>query len=302
MKILMTGATGLVGTALGRAWREAGHDLVRLVRRREQADGVHAFYWNPEEGTIDTAVLAGVGAVVHLAGENVAARWTEERKRRIRESRVKGTQLLAEAVAAMEQPPAVFLCASAIGFYGERGDEVLDETAAPGEGFLPEVCRAWEAAADPVRARGIRTVHARISVVLAREGGALPAMLPPFRAGIAGRLGNGRQWMSWIHIDDLVRAFDCLLNDAAFEGAVNLAAPETVSNRDYTRELARAIRRPALLPVPGWVLQVLLGEMARGMILASTRVTPARLEAAGFDFRYPTIKSAFADLLGGGKV
>lgn len=291
--VVISAASGLAGTAICAELARRGVPIRRLVRRAADATRGEAA-WDPARGTLDPAALAGAQAVIHLSGEPIAAgRWTTEQKRRIRDSRVASTRLLAERLAGLPSAPPTLVCASAIGFYGARDDETLDEGSAPGTGFLADVCRDWEGAADPARDAGIRVVHLRIGMVLAREGGALVKMLTPFRLGLGGPLGNGRAWMSWIHLDDLVRAACFAIEDGTLSGPVNAVAPAPVTNADFTRALARALHRPALLPAPAFAIRALLGEMGQELLLASTRVLPRRLEAAGFRFAYPSIDKAF---------
>jgi uncharacterized protein (TIGR01777 family) len=288
----VSGASGLIGSALMAALESEGHNVRRLVRRQPSSSGGEIFF-DPIAGRIEADKLEGLDALVHLAGENVAAgRWNSARKGRIRDSRVLGTRLIAETLAAMNTPPRLLLNASAIGFYGDRGDDTLDESSAAGDGFLASVCREWERAAEPARQAGIRVVKLRIGVVLSREGGALQRMLPPFRFGLGGRLGDGRQYVSWIALGDVVRAILFILSHAALEGAVNGVAPSPVRNVEFTEILARILGRPALLPVPAALLRLALGEMAGGMILASSRVLPNKLLSAGFSFEYPDLESA----------
>jgi hypothetical protein len=253
--------------------------------------------WDPDTGAVEPG-LDGVDAVVHLAGESVAGgRWTEARKRRIRESRVRPTRLLCETLARQRTPPRVLVCASAIGYYGDRGDQVLREESAPGAGFLPEVCRKWEAAAEPAARRGIRVVHLRIGLVLSPKGGALAAMLPVFRLGLGGPVGAGAQWMSWIGIDDTLGAILHALMNEALAGPVNAVAPAPVTNREFAKTLARVLRRPAVLPFPAFAARLLLGQMADELLLASARVEPARLRATGYAFRDATLEGALRRLL-----
>lgn len=297
MRVLVSGSSGLIGSRVVTDLLAAGHEMHRLVRRPDATP--HEVSWDPLAGRIDAEVLEGFDAVVHLAGENIGGkRWTRERKERIRTSRVAGTRLLCEALAARQRPPRTLICASALGYYGDRGDEVLTEESPPGKGFLPEVCKEWEAAALPVRSRGTRIVWLRIGIVLAREGGALPRMLTPFRLGLGGRLGSGRQWMSWIAREDVVRIVRFVLQHDDLEGPVNAASPDPVTNAEFTKTLARVLRRPALLPVPAFVLRLLLGEMADELLLSSTRMTPARLTAAGFVFAHPRLEDALRRELG----
>lgn len=297
MKILVTGASGLVGRALVPFLGAAGHTVVRAVRGRA---GTGEVSWDPA-GRLDPAALAGVEAVVHLAGENIAgARWTPEVKERIRASRVDGTSVLARALAAMPRPPRVLVCASAVGIYGNRGDEPLTEDAAPGAGFLPDVCRAWEGAAEPARAAGVRVVHLRLGVVLAAQGGALARMLLPFRMGAGGVIGSGRQWMPWIAIDDVLGAVLHSIATESVSGAVNGTAPGAATNRDFTKALGRALGRPAILPMPAFAARLAFGEMADDLLLASAKVVPARLAASGYGFRHPEIEGALRHVLGRG--
>jgi len=289
MKVLLTGATGLVGTALTAGLKGEGHEVVSLRRPDD---------WNPEKGTINTDRLNGVDAVVHLAGENIASgRWTAARKQRILESRTRGTTLLAETLSRLPAPPRVFVSASAIGYYGNRGDAVLAEDSAAGSGFLSDVCRAWEAATAPAAASGIRTVQLRIGIVLTPQGGALAQMRLPFMLGGGGVLGNGSQYMSWITLDDLCRAIVHILDTPSLEGPVNAVAPGPVTNRAFTRALARALWRPAFLPLPAPAARLALGELADALLLASTRVVPSKLLQSGFAFQDGDLEITLARLL-----
>jgi uncharacterized protein (TIGR01777 family) len=291
-RVAVSGAGGLIGSALTRRLRARDCSVLRLVRRRAQEDG-GAVFWNPDTAEVDAGALEGVDAVVHLAGENLAGgRWTAARKRRIRDSRVNGTRLLAGSLAGLDRPPRVLVNASAIGFYGDRGDEVLDEDSAPGAGFLADLCREWEAATEPSREAGIRVVCLRIGVVLARNGGALARMLPAFRLGLGGPVGGGNQIMSWISLTDLTRAIVRLLEDDRFSGAVNGVAPLPVSNAELARALGRALGRPAVLPLPAFLIGLAFGEMGRETVLSSGRILPSRLDQAGFEFEHRDIDSA----------
>lgn len=299
MRILISGASGLIGGALTSRLRAQGVETATLVRRPPDPADRARIYWNPAEDILDPGALEGFDGVVHLAGENVSAgRWTPERKQRIVDSRVRGTALLSRALAVCTAPPKSFLCSSAIGYYGDRGEEVLDETAAPGQGFLAETCIAWEAAAQPTTQAGIRTVHLRTGVVVSGTGGVLARLLPPFRYGLGGPLGSGRAWMSWIALEDMVRVITYCLDNETLSGPVNAVAPHAVTNLEFTRTLARVLKRPALLPVPPFVLRLAFGEMAEELLLSSARVVPGRLEGAGFKWLYPEMEGALRSCLG----
>jgi len=293
MKVLVTGATGLVGAALVERLTSSGHRAVPL--HRGVARTASEATWNPATGQLNLPESGPFEAVVHLAGETIAQRWTAAAKRRIRASRVDATRRLSETLARLPSPPRVLLCASATGYYGDGGDELLDEGSRPGTGFLAEVCQEWEAAAGPARDRGIRVVHLRLGVVLARHGGALARMLPAFRCGLGGRLGSGRQYWSWIALEDAVNVAAWALQDDQMSGAVNTVAPEAATNAAFTAALARMLRRPALLPMPAWVVRCLFGEMGREALLSSARVRPARLLDAGFRFQFPKVDAVFQD-------
>jgi uncharacterized protein (TIGR01777 family) len=303
MKVLITGAGGLVGRRLVDRLLERGHEIVVLSRDPDDVlldlpvrCDVHG--WDPSSGSIDTTCFAGVDGVVHLAGANVGdARWTPERKSLILDSRVASSRLLVNTINDLpaDDSPSVFVAASAIGFYGDRGDEPLDEEAAPGQGFLPEVCLEWESESAGADAIGVRTVLLRTGIVLAREGGALAKMLLPFRLLAGGRLGSGRQWMSWIHIDDLVSLYVYALEEEKLEGPVNAVAPTPVTNRDFTKALAHALGRPALIPAPAFALRAALGERA-DLLLQSQRVHPVVARESGFEFDYQTLELALEDL------
>ncbi|MFQ5807717.1 MAG: TIGR01777 family oxidoreductase, partial [Phycisphaerae bacterium] len=266
--------------------------VAALVRRPPQA-GTDEICWNPAADEIDAPALEGVDAVVHLGGVNIAGgRWTAQRKAAIRDSRVASTRLLSQALAQLKKPPRTFLCASATGFYGDRGDDLLTEESPPGKGFLPDVCQAWEVAAAPARQAGLRVVNLRIGIVLSRNGGALKKMLPPFKMGLGGVVGSGRQYMSWITLDDLVRAIDFLLRAESVSGPVNAVTPNPVTNREFTRNLGRILRRPTIAPLPGFVVRALFGEMGQALLWEGNRVLPTRLEQARFSFLYPELESA----------
>jgi len=294
MRIAITGSTGLIGTAVSQRLAAAGHQIIRVVRR-PVAQGEDAIFWRPDRGEIDRSGLTGLDAVVHLAAENIASgRWTAARRKALCDSRVKGTRLLSEAIAGAANGPRILLSASAIGYYGDRGDETLDESCAPGSGFLADVCREWEAAARPAQEAGLRVVWMRFGVVLDAQGGALKKMLPIFRLGLGGCLGSGRQHVSWVSRDDAAGAVAHLLERGDLSGPFNVTAPNPVTNADFTRALARTLRRPALFSVPAFALRVALGPMADEVLLASVRAIPARLLQSGFEFRYPRIESALS--------
>jgi uncharacterized protein (TIGR01777 family) len=293
MRIAITGASGLIGSALGPALLERGHDVVRLVRRAPE--GANEIRWDPAAAELDVAALEGVGAIVHLAGENIGQRWTAERRREVLASRLDGTTLVAEAVAALDPRP-VLLCASAVGYYGQRGDTALTESAPHGEGFLADVVRAWESAAGPARDAGARVVQFRQAPILARRGGMLQRMLLPFRLGLGGRVGSGNQWWSWVAIDDIVAGYLFAL-DHPVEGVFNLAAPEPVRNRDFVRTLGRALHRPTVFPLPATAVKLVWGDMGEEFLLGGQRAVPERLLDAGFAFAYPTLDRALEHVL-----
>jgi uncharacterized protein len=296
MKVLVTGSSGLVGSALAPRLAAEAHQVTRLVRPKTRP-AAGQVVWDPDAGRLDPASIEGFDAVVHLAGENIASRrWSGEQKRRIRDSRVKSTRLLATTLKQLSQPPRVLVCASAVGYYGDRGDELLTEESAPGSGLLPQVCREWEDAAE-LAGPAIRVVKLRFGAVLSAAGGALGRMLPPFKAGLGGILGNGRQFMSWIAVDDAIGVIEHALVDESLCGPVNAVTPQPVTNRDFTKALGRALGRPTLFPVPSFVLRLAFGELAEALLLASARVVPARLQSSGYSFRYPDLPGALKHLL-----
>jgi len=291
MKILTAGSHGLVGTALIKALEPEGHEIFRLVRHYPGSPS--EIEWSPDRYSIALARLEGFDAVVNLAGESIAeGRWTEEKKRRIRESRVKGTKLLGDALANLTNPPKTFICASAIGYYGNRGDEILTETSAPGNDFLAEVCVEWEQATALATEKGIRVLNTRFGVILDANGGALAKMLPPFRMGIGGRIGSGKQWMSWIALDDVIGALKFGLANDSLRGPINFVAPNPVTNAEFTKTLGKILSRPTLFPIPAFGVRMVFGEMADALLLASQRVEPARLKAGGYEFQYSQLQVA----------
>jgi len=294
--VVVSGASGFLGSALVAALEADGARVLRLVRRPSTASNEIA--WDPDGGQIDAARLEGADAVVHLAGETIAgARWTAERKQRIRDSRVRGTGLLARTLAGLRTRPQVLVSGSAMGIYGDRGDDELTENDSPGRGFLAEVVVAWEAAADPARAAGIRVVHPRLGMVLHPDGGALEKMLPPFRLGLGGQLGNGRQWMSWISRDDAVGVIRAAIDTGSLAGPVNAGSPQPVRNAEFTSLLGAALHRPTLMAVPAFVLPLMFGELAKEGLLASQRMIPARLQAIGYRFNDPDLAPTLVKLL-----
>ena len=298
VQIALSGASGLVGTALIPMLAAKGHTVRRLVRGEpRQSEG--EIGWDPAGGRLHPSDLEQIDAIIHLAGESIASgRWTEEKRKRIRDSRVDSTRLLAETLARTDRGPKILLCASAVGYYGDRGNELLTEDAAPGQGFLADTCRQWEGAAEPARKTGIRVANLRFGVVLSPHGGALRQMLPLFRFGLGGRLGSGHQYWSWIGIDDCVAAIHHLLTRDDLAGPVNMTAPDPVTNRQFTAILAKVLRRPALLPAPTAALRLALGAMADELLLASARAVPDRLLKSGYEFRHADLELALRHLLG----
>ncbi len=295
MIIAITGSTGLIGSALVRSLVADGHAVRRLVRRPPR--GSDEVSWNPAGNTIDAKSLAGVDAVVNLAGENIAQRWTRDSMRAIRDSRVRATSLIATTMTSLSPRPRVLVSGSAVGYYGFRGDEILDETSSVGGDYLASVCEDWEAATAPAADAGIRVATSRTGIVLDPHGGALAKMLLPFRLGVGGRLGDGRHWMSWIALADMVRALRFLIETAAASGPFNLTAPNPVDNEEFTRELASVLHRPAIFPVPALALELLYGQMAKGAALASQRVLPRKLCENGFEFSLPDLRTALQTVL-----
>lgn len=302
LKVAITGATGMLGRNLAALLSTGGHEVLRLVRPQTQPlrfEIGRAVAWNPADGTLDAAALEGCDALVHLAGRNVAeGRWNEERKRAIRDSRVDVTRALVAGLARLDRPPPVVVSASAIGFYDPSPDGERDESTPVGSGFFPDLVRDWEAACDPLRERGVRVVHPRIGVVLTPEGGALERMLPPFKAGVGGQIGDGTQWLSWIAMDDVLGALLAALGDANLVGPVNLTGPDPATNHTFVRTLAHVLGRPAVVPVPSAGVKLLFGEMGATLLLGGARVLPRALEAAGYPFRFPTLEQALRHELG----
>lgn len=298
MRITVTGGSGLIGRRLVPRLESAGHQVQLLGRAPRTGTSASAQFtiWDPEKTAAPVSALEGADAVIHLAGEPVAQRWTPDVKRRIRASRVEGSERLVEGMAQCAKAPSVLVCASAVGYYGDRGEEELTEISRPGQGFLPEVCVAWESAVRKAEALGVRVVTIRIGVVLAAEGGALDKMLPAFKFGVGGKLGSGAQYMAWIHVDDLVSMFVWALENPKVSGPVNGVSPEPVTNAGFTHALGRALRRPAILPVPKLAVQLLFGEMSE-ILFNSQRAKPATALALGFEFRHPDVYGALKDVV-----
>jgi uncharacterized protein (TIGR01777 family) len=296
MKILVSGSHGLVGAALVESLAAAGHEVFRLVRYAPHSKT--EIEWSPDRYSIALARIEGFDAVVSLAGESIAeGRWTDEKKQRIRDSRVKGTKLLGDALANLTAPPKTFVCASAIGYYGNRGDEILNETSAPGSDFLSQVCVDWENATALATEKGIRVVNARFGIILDQNGGALKKMLPPFRMGVGGKIGNGKQWMSWIALADVIGALNFALVHEMLRGPANFVAPNPVTNAEFTKTLGKVLSRPTLFPIPAFGIRLLFGEMGETLLLGSLRVEPQQLKSTGYQFQYPQLEPALRDIL-----
>ena len=297
-RVLASGVSGPIGTALLPALRAAGAQITRLVRptsRRSSQDEA-TIAWDPEQ-PISASSVSGFDAVIHLAGDSIVGRWTPEKKKSIRDSRVTGTNNLAQALAQANLKPAVFVCSSAIGYYGNRGDEVLTEESQPGQGFLPDVCREWEQATRTAADAGIRTVQIRTGVVLSPKGGALAEMIIPFKIGVGGRIGSGKQWMSWIDVDDMVGGILHVLNTEGIRGPVNFVAPNPVTNREYTKTLASVLSRPAIFPLPALMVRLAFGEMGETVLLGSQRVQPSQLVSSGYSFHFKSLQPSLKNAL-----
>ncbi len=291
MKVLITGASGLIGMALQEVFKEKGYEML-LASRKEPKDATH-IQWDMETGFADAEKLEGIDAVVHLAGENVSGlRWTEDKKKAIRDSRVLGTRNIVDAISKLKKKPSVFISSSAIGFYGERGDEEVTESSAAGDTFLAVVCKEWEAESRRAEDAGIRTVLLRTGIVLSKDGGALGTMLLPFKLGVGGVVGSGKQWMSWISLDDHIAVINFAIENENLRGAVNSVSPNPVTNHDFTKTLGEVLYRPTFLPLPEFAVSMVFGEMGDALLLASTKVLPKRLEEVGFEFKYADLKAA----------
>ncbi len=299
MKVLVSGSSGMVGSALAGDLSARGDIVTRLLRSSPEGKRDGTAYWDPGTGTVHPEGLGGHDAVVHLAGENIAGgMWSPERKNRIRTSRIEGTRLLCKSLLRLERPPDTLVCASATGYYGDRGEEVLREESGPGDGFLAEVCRDWEEATGEASRNGVRVVNMRIGMVLSTEGGALAKMLPAFRTGAGGRVGSGRQYMSWISLPDLVGAIRHAIATDSLEGPVNAVSPRPVTNREFTKILGHVLGRPTVAFLPAFAARLLFGEMADELLLASQRVEPAKLASSGYRFLFPELEGALRSLLG----
>jgi uncharacterized protein (TIGR01777 family) len=296
MRILITGASGMIGRRLQDLLRSKGHEL--LLASRGDPKSSMEVKWTVENGFDELEKLEGLDAVIHLAGESISGfRWTDEKKKAIRDSRVHGTRSVVTAMAALHKKPPVFISGSATGFYGDRGDDVMDESSSPGDNFLAEVCKEWEAESLRAETLGIRTVLIRTGIVLTKEGGALGTMLTPFKLGVGGVVGSGKQWMSWISIDDEIGIINFVLENESVSGPVNAVAPSPVTNEEFTKALGEAIHRPTVLPLPAFGVKILFGEMGDELLLGSTRVVPKRLQELGYQFKYTHLKPAIADAL-----
>lgn len=296
MKILISGSHGFIGSAVHKSLSQQGHTLLRLIRLTQIAKSDEVF-WDPHNKFVEQMKLDGVEAVIHLAGENLFGRWNEKKKNAIRNSRVEGTAFLSEKLAEMKNKPRVLICASAIGYYGDRGEHDCIETSEPGTGFLSEVCKAWEEAAKPAAAAGIRVVNLRFGVVLGKEGGSLAKMMPAFKMGMGGPLGDGQQWVSWVSIGDVVKTVEFSLNHETLAGPVNVVSPHPVRNKEFAHTLGHALHRPEVVPIPKRMLKFMFGEMAEETVLASTKVLPHKLQLEEFQFSHPDLHTALEAIL-----
>lgn len=296
MKVAITGSSGTIGQALIQALQENGHTVVAIVRKKSQSS--HEITWDPAKGVLDPHSLEGTEAIINLAGENIASRWSEEKKKKIIDSRVNATKTLTEAILKMPHPPKVLINGSAIGYYGNRGNEQVDESSSKGTGFLSDVCQAWEAATEPAEKKGIRVAKIRTGIVLTPNGGALKAMLTPFKLCLGGVVADGNQYMSWISLDDEVAAILHILNTESLQGPIDLVAPNPVTNREFTLTLGKVLHRPTFLPMPAALARLAFGEMADEMLIGGVRVQSNKLKASGFQFKYPELEGCLNHLLG----
>lgn len=297
-RILVSGGSGLIGAALVPTLKASGAHITRLMRatKAQTAPDEESIPWDPEQ-PLAADILSGFDAVIHLAGESIVGRWSEDKKKQIRNSRVIGTRNVTQALAQAKDKPNIFICSSAIGYYGDRADELLNEESAPGAGFLPEVCREWEAATRPAVDAGIQTVQIRTGVVLSSKGGALAKMLTPFKMGVGGKVGSGTQWMSWIDVEDMVGAIHHILKSDLLRGPVNMVAPKPVTNEEFTKTLGSVLSRPTILPMPAFAVKLLFGEMGETVLLGSQRVEPSQLISSGYPFRFRTLRASLENIL-----
>ncbi|MDP3981731.1 MAG: TIGR01777 family oxidoreductase [Chlamydiota bacterium] len=296
MHILISGSSGLIGRALSRTLQQQDHSLYYLIRGKGTQS--HHIYWNPDTLEIDSQKIEGLDAIIHLGGENISGlRWTRQKKARIRNSRIHGTQFLSASILKLKNPPKIFLCASAIGYYGDRSDQILTEKDGPGIGFLAQVCQDWEKACDPLRQHGIRVANLRFGMVLSPQGGALPKMCLPFKDYLGGPIANGKQYMSWISIHDLCSAIQFILSDPNIRGPINCVSPNPVTNYVFTKTLGRVLDRPSFISLPAWLLKCMMGEMAQDLLLSSTRAVPQKLLDHGFTFQFPNLEEALSNIL-----
>lgn len=294
MKILISGASGFIGSALMKKLNP--HEVWKLVRKKNGLQK-NEIYWNPVKNEIESDKMEGFDAIIHLAGESIVGRWTEEKKKKIRESRIQGTTFLSNTLLKLKTPPPTFLCASAIGYYGNRGNETLDEASKAGKGFLAETCQEWEAASKALQDKDIRVIHYRIGIVLSTQGGALQKMLLPFKMGLGGKLGNGKQWMSWISLEDLLEGILFILQHKEIKGPINAVSPNPVRNEEFTKILGKTLRRPTLLTTPAFALKLTMGKMAEEVLLAGAKVLPSKLQKAHYNFKYPDLEIALKEII-----
>jgi len=295
MKIAITGATGLIGSSLSEHLEGKGHDILKLSRSKNKGKGF--VYWNHKSQEIDLESIEGSDAVIHLSGESIAGYWSKQKKKEIQRSRIEGTNFLVNSILKLKNKPKAFICASAIGFYGDRGDETLDEQSSHGQGFLAELAKNWEIESHILKQQNIRVVNLRMGLVLSKDGGAFKTMLMPFKMGLGGKLGSGKQYMSWVMLEDVVNAIEFIINNKDIHGAVNIVAPTPVTNQQFTKKLGKALCRPTFFTVPSLLLKTLIPDMAKEMILSSTRAVPKKLIDSGYRFSYPNLDNVFKDLL-----
>ncbi len=295
MKIAITGATGLIGSSLSEHLEGKGHDILKLSRSKNRGKGF--VYWNYKSKEIDLESLEGSDAVIHLSGESIAGYWSKQKKKEIQRSRIEGTNFVVNSILKLKNKPKAFICASAIGFYGDRGDEIVNEQSSHGEGFLAELAKDWENESHILKQQNIRVVNLRIGLVLSTDGGAFKTMLIPFKMGVGGKLGSGKQYMSWVMLEDVINSIEFIIKNKDIHGAVNIVAPTPVTNQQFTKKLGKALCRPTFFTVPSLLLKTLIPDMAKEMILSSTRAVPKKLIDSGYRFSYPNMDNVFKDLL-----